>query len=55
LDCDPGTLASAGGLWSEATLPIKWLAARVQIGTLSNATMLVSILAPPGGALEGQE
>ena len=30
---DPGKLASAARLPSETTLPIKWIAARVQIGT----------------------
>ncbi len=32
-ECDPGKLASAAWLRSETTLPIKWIAARVQIGT----------------------
>jgi hypothetical protein len=34
---DPGKLASAARLRSETTLPIKWIAARVQIGTAKGA------------------
>jgi hypothetical protein len=38
---DPGKLASAARLRSETTLPIKWIAARVQIGTAKGAKSVV--------------
>ena len=34
---DPGKLASAARLRNETTLPIKWIAARLQIGTAKGA------------------
>jgi hypothetical protein len=38
---DPGKLAIAARLRSETTLPIKWIAARVQIGTAKGAKSVV--------------
>jgi len=45
LDCDPGKLASAARLRSETTLPIKRIAARVQIGTAKGAKSVLPHLA----------
>ena len=45
MDCDPGKLASAARLRSETTLPIKWIAARVQIGTAKGAKSVLPHLA----------
>ena len=45
MDCDPGKLASAARLPSETTLPIKWIAARVQIGTAKGAKSVLRHLA----------
>ena len=42
---DPGKLASAARLRSETTLPIKWIAARVQIGTAKGAKSVLHHLA----------
>ena len=42
---DPGKLASAARLRSETTLPIKWIAARVQIGTAKGARSVLHHLA----------
>jgi hypothetical protein len=42
---DPGKLASAARLRSETTLPIKWTAARVQIGTAKGAKSVLHHLA----------
>ena len=42
---DPGKLASAARLRSETTLPIKWIAARVQIGTAKGAKSVLPHLA----------
>ena len=42
---DPGKLASAARLRSETTLPIKWIAARVRIGTAKGAKSVLPHLA----------
>jgi hypothetical protein len=42
---DPGKLASAARLQIETTLPIKWIAARVQIGTAKGAKSVLPHLA----------
>ena len=42
---DPGKLASAARRRSETTLPIKWIAARVQIGTAKGAKSVLPHLA----------
>jgi hypothetical protein len=42
---DPGKLAIAARLRSETTLPIKWIAARVQIGTARGAKSVLHHLA----------
>src|ERR1035438_1283927 len=42
---DPGKLASAARLRSETTLPIKWIAARVQTGTAKGAKSVLHHLA----------
>jgi hypothetical protein len=42
---DPGKLAIAARLRSETTLPIKWIAARVQIGTAKEAKSVLHHLA----------
>jgi hypothetical protein len=42
---DPGKLASAARQRSETTLPIKWIAARVQIGTTKGAKSVLHHLA----------
>jgi hypothetical protein len=42
---DPGKLAIAARLRSETTLPIKWIAARVQIGTAKGAKSVLPHLA----------
>ena len=42
---DPGKLAIAARLRSETTLPIKWIAARVQIGTTQGAKAVLHHLA----------
>jgi len=42
---DPGKLAIAARLRSETTLPIKWIAARVQIGTAKGAKTVLHHLA----------
>ena len=42
---DPGKLASAARLRSETTLPIKWIAARVQVGTAKGAKSVLPHLA----------
>jgi hypothetical protein len=42
---DPGKLASAARLRNETTLPIKWIAARVQIGTAKGAKSVLHHLA----------
>ena len=42
---DPGKLAVAARLRSETTLPIKWIAARVQIGTVKGAKSVLPHLA----------
>jgi hypothetical protein len=42
---DPGKLASAARLRSETTLPIKWIAARVLIGTAKGAKSVLPHLA----------
>ena len=42
---DPGKLASAALLRSETTLPIKWIAARVQTGTAKGAKSVLHHLA----------
>jgi hypothetical protein len=42
---DPGKLAIAARLRSETTLPIKWVAARVQIGTAKGAKSVLPHLA----------
>ncbi|HEY5481843.1 MAG TPA: hypothetical protein VIL39_10210, partial [Verrucomicrobiae bacterium] len=44
-DCDPGKPASAARLRSETTLPLKWIAARVQIGTAKGAKSVLHPLA----------
>ena len=44
-DCDPVKLAIAARLRSETTLPIKWIAARVQIGTAKGAKSVLPHLA----------
>ena len=41
----PGKLASAARLRSETTLPIKWIAARVQTGTSKGAKSVLPHLA----------
>jgi hypothetical protein len=41
----PGKRASAARLRSETTLPIKWIAARVQIGTAKGAKSVLPHLA----------
>ena len=43
---DPGKLAIAARLRSETTLPIKWIAARAQIGTAKGAKSVLHHLAP---------
>ena len=43
--CDPGKLAIAARLRSETALPIKWIAARVQIGTAKGAKSVLPHLA----------
>jgi len=45
LDCAPAKLASAARLRSETTLPIKWIAARVRIGTAKGAKSVLPHLA----------
>ena len=45
MDCDPGKLAIAARLRSEMTLPIKWIAARVQLGTAKGAKPVLQHLA----------
>ena len=47
---DPGKLASAARLRSETTLPIKWIAARVQIGTAKGAKTNAKPQAPSNHA-----
>ena len=42
---DPGKLAIAARLRSETTLPIKWIAARVHIGTAKGAKSVLPHLA----------
>jgi hypothetical protein len=42
---DPGKLAIAARLRSETTLPITWIAARVQIGTAKGAKSVLHHLA----------
>ena len=42
---DPGKLASAARLRSETTLPIKWIAARVRIGTAKGSKSVLHHLA----------
>ncbi len=42
---DPGKLALATRLRSETTLPLKWIAARTQIGTTKGAKALLLHLA----------
>jgi len=42
---DPGKLAIAARLRSETTLPIKWIAARVQMGTAKGAKSVLHHLA----------
>src|ERR1017187_1561488 len=42
---DPGKLASAARLRSETTLPSKWIAARVRIGTAKGAKSVLHHLA----------
>jgi hypothetical protein len=42
---DPGKLAIAARLRSETTLPIKWIAARLQIGTPKGAKSVLPHLA----------
>jgi len=42
---DPGKLAIAARLRSETTLPVRWIAARVQIGTTKGAKSLLHQLA----------
>ena len=42
---DPGKLTSAARLRSEPTLPIQWIAARVQIGTAKAAKSVLPHLA----------
>ena len=42
---DPGKLAIAARLRSETTLPIKWIAARVQVGTAKGAKSVLPHLA----------
>ena len=42
---DPGKLAMAARLRNETTLPIKWIAARVQIGTAKGAKSVLHHLA----------
>ena len=37
IHCDPGKLAIAVRLRNETTLPVKWIAARVQIGMAKGA------------------
>jgi hypothetical protein len=44
-DCDPGKPASTARLRSETTLPLKWIAARVQIGTAKGAKSVLPHLA----------
>ena len=41
----PGRLASAARLRSQTTLPIQWIAARVQIGTVRGAKSVLLHLA----------
>ena len=43
---DPGKLAIAARLRSETTRPIKWIAARVRIGTAKGAKSVLPHLAP---------
>ena len=43
---DPGKVAIAARLRQETTLPIKWIAARVQIGTAKGAKSVLHHLAP---------
>jgi hypothetical protein len=45
LDCDPGKLASTARLRSETSMPIKWIAARGQIGTAKGAKSVLPHLA----------
>ena len=42
---DPGKLASTARLRSETTLPIKWIATRVQMGTAKGAKSVLPHLA----------
>jgi len=42
---DPGKLAMAARLRNETTLPIKWIAARVQVGTAKGAKSVLPHLA----------
>ena len=42
---DPGKLAIAARMRSETTLPTKWIAARVQIGTAKGAKSVLPHLA----------
>jgi hypothetical protein len=42
---DPGKLAIAARLRKETTLPVKWIAARVQIGTTKGAKAVLHHLA----------
>ena len=46
LRSDPGTLAIAARLRSETTLPIKWIAALVQIGTPKGAQAVLNGVRP---------
>ena len=45
MECDPGKLAITTRLRSETTLPIKWIAARVQIGTAKGPKSVLPHLA----------
>ena len=52
---DPGKLAIAARLRNETTLPIKWIAARVNIGTAKGAKSVLHRLAthqPPGTRID---
>src|ERR1019366_6257697 len=53
---DPGKVAIAARLRKETTVPIKWIAARVQIGTAKGAKSVLHHLAHrqhPGNAAAG--
>jgi hypothetical protein len=51
---DPGKLAIAARLRKETTLPVKWIAARVKIGTTKGAKSVLHRLAHPATARHNQ-